>query len=158
MDPRDQCAKVDTEVYTAAIEESISDINTNVDNLYGMDTTVRKVNNILNVAAMKAVLIRKKHRKKISRLKGWTPDIQEAVEEKKRAFYEWKQAGRPKDGTEQMVLKKSLTIIAFRQAKWIEYNNKQVQIRQEILGSRTHNSKLFHKLINRQRGKLVNCM
>ena len=37
--PRVQWAKVDTEVYTAAIEESIPSINTDVDNLYGLDTT-----------------------------------------------------------------------------------------------------------------------
>ena len=112
----------------------------------------------MNEAAIKAAPKRKKHRKRTSRLKVWTPDIQKAVEEKKRAFYEWKQAGRPKNGTDQMVLNKKLTTIALRQAIRFEYNNKQVQIRQEILDSRTHNSKLFHKLINKQRGKLVNCV
>ena len=136
-------------------------INTDVDNLYGLDTTVRKVNNILNEAAIKGVPKTKKHRKdrkRTSRLKVWTPDIQKAVEEKKRAFYELKQAGRPKNGTDQMVLNKKLTTIALRQAIRFKYNNKQVQIRQEILEARTHNSKLFHKLINKQRRKLVNCV
>ena len=33
-----------------------------------------------------------------------------------------------------------------------------MQIRHEILESRTHDSKLFHKLINRQRGKVSNCI
>ena len=56
MNPRDQCEKVDSEVYTAAIEESISDINTDVDNLYGLDATVRKFNNILNEAIKAAVM------------------------------------------------------------------------------------------------------
>ena len=63
VNPRVQWAKVDTEVYTAAIEESISSKNTDffADNLYDLDTTVRKVNNILNEAAMKAAPKRKKH-------------------------------------------------------------------------------------------------
>ena len=43
--------------------------------------------------------------------------------------------------------------ISLRQAIRFEHNNKQVQIRQEILEARTHNTKLFHKLINRQRGR-----
>ena len=51
VNTRVQWAKVDTEVYTAAIEDSIPSINTDDDNLYGLDTTVRKVNNILNKAS-----------------------------------------------------------------------------------------------------------
>ena len=81
VNPRVQWAKVDTEVYTAAIEESISSIHTDffVDNRYDLDTNVRKVNNILNEAAMQGALKRKKHRKRTYRLKGWTPDIRKQL-------------------------------------------------------------------------------
>ena len=69
-----------------------------------------------------------------------------------------KKTGRPNDSTDQAFFSKKLTTIALHQAMRFECNNKEVLIRQEILDSRNHNSKLFHKHIHRQRGKIVNCV
>ena len=153
-----QWAKVDTEIYTAAVEKSISDIDTDIDNLCGLDSAVKKVNNVLSEAAVLAAPKGKKPRRRTSKLKVWTPDILKAVEAKKGAYYSWKQAGRPNDSSDQTVINKKLTTISLRQAIRFEHNNKQVQIRQEILEARTYNTKLFHKLINRQRGRASTCV
>ena len=59
-----------------------------------------------------------------------------------------KQRG-PKDDTDQMVINKKLTTVALRQAIGFEYNNKQVQIRQEILDSNT--SHLYSQWLNLER-------
>ena len=153
-------SKVDAEKYVEAVEKSISeiDIQSDIDEVCNLDKAVRQINNILEEAAVMAAPKRKVPKKRTKRLKVWTPDIQKAVEAKKSAFYAWKEAGRQNDSFHQTVFDKKLTTKALRQAIRFEYNNKQAQIRQEILEARTRDSKLFYKLINRQRGKLSNCV
>ena len=86
MKQKVQWAKVDTEIYTAAVEKSISDIDTDIDNLCGLDSAVKKVNNVLSEAAVLAAPKGKKPRRRTSKLKVWTPDILKAVEAKKRGL------------------------------------------------------------------------
>ena len=59
-----------------------------------LDNTVRKLNDVLDSCA-KAAAPRAKARPRKAKLKVWTPDVRKAVEAKKKAFYEWKKAGRP---------------------------------------------------------------
>ena len=91
-------------------------------------------------------------------MRVWTPEIQAAVQTKKEAFHKWKQAGRPENPTNRAVQEKKLKTISLCQAIIFEYSKNHTQIRQEILDSRTRDSKLFHKLINQQRGRLSGCI
>ncbi|MCG7879544.1 MAG: reverse transcriptase family protein [Candidatus Thiodiazotropha taylori] len=150
--------KLDKDLYINTIKNSLECIETNYSTLAAIDTATRKINNILEEAATLAAPKGKRLKRRTSKLKVWTPEIQEAVNAKKKAFHTWKQAGRPDSTTDQTLLQKKYTTSALRQAIRFEYSKKQTQIRQEILDSRTSDSKLFYKLINRQRGKLSNCI
>ena len=121
------------------LRKSLSDIDTDIDNLCGLDLAVKKVDNFLCEAELSAAHQGKKPRRRTSRLKVWSPDILKAVDAKKGAFCAWKQAGRPNDSSDQTVINKKLTTVSLRQAIRFEHYNKQVQIRQEILEARSHN-------------------
>ena len=140
--------KLDKEIYSDIVSESIKSIDIGLSSACQVDVVTRKVNDILEYAATQAALKGKKLKRRTSKLRVWIPEIKAAAQTKKEAFHKWKQAGRPEDPTNRAVQEKKLTNISLRRAIRFEYSKKHIQIRQEILDSRTRDSKLFHKLIN----------
>ena len=116
------------------------------------------MNDISEYVATQAAPTGKKLKRRSSKLRVLTPEIQAAVQTKKVAFYKWKQMGRPDDPTNRAVQEKQLATISLRRAIRFEYSKKHTQIRQEILDSRTRDLKLFHKFINRPRDRLSGCI
>ena len=133
--------KLDKDLYVSSIQNSLKDVENNLSSMCAVDTAARKINDILEEAATLAAPKEMKLKRRTSKLKVWTHEIQEAVEGKKKAFHTWKQAGRPDSTTDQTLLNKKYTTSALRWAKYttsalrrairFEYSRKQTQIRQE---------------------------
>ena len=69
-------------------------------------------------------------------------------------FYRWKMAGRPQDGVNQLLIQKRLTTKVLRQLCRKENAQQYIKDKQEIMDAKTQDAALFHKLINKHRGKL----
>ena len=116
------------------------------------------MNDISEYAATHAAPTGKKLKRLSSKLRVLTPEIQAAVQTKKVAFYKWKQMGRPDDPTNRAVQENNLQLSVYVELIDSSTAKKHTQIRPEILDSRTRDLKLFHKLINRRRGRLSGCI
>ena len=93
-----------------------------------------------------------------SKLRIWTPEISTALTQKKASFREWKLRGRPQDITDPLLVDMKEASKRFRRACRVECAKQRFDMRQEILGARSENVTLFHKLINKQRGRSSNCI
>ena len=76
------------------------------------------------------------------------------ISSKKDAFYRWKMAERPQDGVNQLLIQKRLTTKVLRQLFRKENAQQYTKDKQEIIDAKTQDAALFHKLINKHRGKL----
>ena len=88
----------------------------------------------------------------------WTQEIKEALSSKKKAFWEWKQNNRPNYDGNVFVTNKKLTTRYLRKLCRMESANIRGAARQQILDARTCDTKMFHKLIEKQHGKLNFCV
>ena len=149
--------KINKEKYEQEVNSRISVLRQDITSKGALDVRVQKFNEILVQAAQevnpKPV---KRHRK--ARLKVWTPEIQDALRAKKQAFYEWKQNNKPNQKDNLLVINKKLTTGHLRKLCRIESARIREAARQEILDTRYTDSKLFYKLIDKQRGKLKFCV
>ena len=118
---------------------------------------MRKINDVLfeavNEVKPKTV---KRHRK--ARLKVWTPEIKSAINAKKMAFWEWKQHSRPNQEGNIYMLNKKLATRHLRRLCRVESASVRGAARQQILNARASDTKTFHKLIDKQRGRLSLCV
>ena len=119
-----------------------------------LDIQVRQINDALVQAAeeVRSKTV-KRHRK--ARLIVWTQEIKEALSSKKKAFWEWKQNNRPNHEGNVFVTNKNLTTRHLRKLCRMESANIRGAARQQILDARTSVTKMFHKLIDKQRGKVT---
>ena len=122
-----------------------------------LDIQVSQINDAL-VQATEEVRPKtvKRHRK--ARLNVWTQEIKEALSDKKKAFWEWKQNNRPNHEGNVFVTNKKLTTRYLRKLCRMESANVRGAARQQILDARTSDTKMFHKLIDKQRGKVNFCV
>ena len=97
-------------------------------------------------------------RQRKAKLVTWTPEIKQAVRNKKKAFYEWKKANRPDNPQNTWLINKKLTTSYLRKLCRIEAAKSKEETRQTILDARTSDTWLFHQLINKQRGKQNYCV
>ena len=77
---------------------------------------------------------------------------------KKKVFWEWKQADRPNSKEHWLVINRKVTTTNLRKLCRIESACQRQTIRQEILDARYKDSKLFQRLINKQRGGSKHCI
>ena len=98
----------------------------------------------------------KRHRKAC--LNVWTQEIKEALSAKKKEFWEWKQNNRPNHEGNVFVTNKRLTTRYLKKLCRMESANVRGAARQQILDARTSDTKMFHKLIDKQRGKVNFCV
>ncbi|MCG8032572.1 MAG: reverse transcriptase family protein, partial [Candidatus Thiodiazotropha taylori] len=149
--------KIDNSKYAQSLEQSLQKLDLEANTVAGLDDSVLKLNLIISKCAQEVAPKAVKRPRK-ARLRVWTPQVQDAVRAKKKAFHEWKQAGRPASSDETTVVNKKHTTKMLRQICRIEYSNEFNEQRQAILDTKSRDMALFHKLINRQRGKLSNCI
>ena len=112
---------------------------------------------LLNLTISLKYQLKLQHRQRsgdLEDLRIWTPEISTELTQKKATF-----------GTNGnfVVIPKILVDMKeaskrFRRACRVEYAKQRFDMRQKILGARSENVTLFHKLINKQRGRLSNCI
>ena len=79
--------------------------------------------------------------------------IQTAIQKKKKAFYNWKCVGRPQSLDNFYLIEKKLTTTYLRKQIRIELAKQNAIHKSNILEARQSDNRLFHKLIQKQRGQ-----
>ena len=149
--------KVDKDQYKEQVDKGMDRIKTEYSTLGSLDNEIRKLTDVLVEATVTAAPRPKKKRRK-AKLKVWSIDVQNAVKAKKRAFWQWKVGGRSADKDHHLLISKKLASVNLRRICRFEMAKVREGSRQEILDARSENTRLFHKLVNRQRGKLKFCV
>ena len=134
------------------MSRQLSSVNCKAETLGSLDCEVRKLNDILVRSAKPLGTDIAKPRRK-PKLKTWTPEIQQAIKDKKQAFGRWKEEGRPDSKDHWLLVNKKVTTSNLRKLCRIESARQRQNARQEILDAKYENAKLFHSLIRRQRGR-----
>ena len=149
--------KVDKEQYRECVRSQLFRVNTEFSSLGVLDKEIQKLTDILTDASKSAAPpVKKKGRK--ANLKVWSQEIQSAVKAKKEAFWHWKAGGRPRDSDHPLLINKKLTGVALRKECRLEAAKIREENRQEIFEARTADTKLFHKLVKKQRGNQRFCV
>lgn len=112
--------------------------------------TVKEVCNILNEAA-KICSKKSNPRKNQPKLQVWNETIKNKLLANKAALREWKNNGRPVSETNIYVMTKKQTRQDYRNAVRVEMARRRLKDRDEIMNGKFTDTKLFHKLINKQR-------
>ncbi|MES9880811.1 MAG: reverse transcriptase family protein [Sedimenticola sp.] len=149
--------RLDSDVYCAELNKSLPKLKDKVNSVAELELEVTKLNEILKSSAEASVPKRVRRIRK-AKLKTWTPEIQIALAAKKKAFHEWKINGRSRNITDKTVINKKQTTRTLRRTCRVENAMKYNECRQEIIDARADNTVLFYKLIDKQRGKLKNCI
>ncbi|MES9884980.1 MAG: reverse transcriptase family protein [Sedimenticola sp.] len=149
--------KLDSDLYVALVNEGLDNLDLNKKSLGALDNALVTMNCILAESAQQATP-RSVKRPRKAKLKVWSADVRKAISNKKEAFYAWKSAGRPTDKSHRLVVHKKDTTRELRRICRVEIAQNKQKERQEILDTKSHDMALFHKLINKQRGKLKNCI
>ena len=149
--------KLDKDEYKQAVTSQVTQLRWDISTPCILDMQIDKVNSIV-VKAARSQGPQQQRRQRKAKLATWTPEIQQAVKSKKEAFYKWKKANRPENPLNTLVINKKFTTSYLRKLCRIEAAKAKEESRQMILDARTRDARLFHKLINKQRGKLRYCV
>ncbi|MEW8548514.1 MAG: reverse transcriptase domain-containing protein, partial [Candidatus Thiodiazotropha sp.] len=149
--------KVDKEKYMQVVSTRVADICIEPTTECALDNVIHTLSAILVESAKEAAPERPKFRPR-KRLKVWSPEIRQAIGDKKEAYRAWKAGQKPEDMTHQLVINRKLTTIHLRKLCRIEAAKAREVQRQEILDAKASDVKFFHKLINKQRGNLKLCV
>lgn len=143
--------KVDKQQYARNVSNKLSNLNI-IPGSDNLNDVVHTINNVLTESAKDCVPTRKRRQRK-PKLKVMNVDIHAALQAKKKAFYQWKQNGRPNDPQNFYLLEKKLKSVELRRQIRIEVARQKNEEKVRILQARQSDTKLFHKLIKKQRGQ-----
>ena len=149
--------KVDKDQYVTEVGSQLSRVKREFSSLGVLVNEISKLTDVLLAAATKSAPTVKKRRRK-AKLAVWSSDVQKAVREKKEAFWKWKQCNRPIEADHYLLINKKLATSNLRKICRFETARAREKTRQEILDAKAEDSKLFHKLVNKQRGRLKHCV
>ena len=149
--------KIDKDQYREIVTVSIAKVDQNPTTLGALDAEIRKLNQVLVKASEQSGPTRVAKPRK-AKLKTWTQEIKQAIQNKKRAFKEWKLASRPNEAGNILVLNKKLSSSYLRRLCRIESARAREHTRQQILDAKSTDMKTFFRLVNKQRGKLKYCI
>ena len=139
--------KIDKDAYNSSVAEWLAVMRTSIQPLGILDAEIQKLNEVLTGAAQNLAPKKVKRHQK-AKLKVYGPEIKQAIKVKKEAFWQWKEGIRSVDRDNTLVPRTTYRI---------ETAHEREQ-RQEILDARSTDTKLFHKLINKQRAKRGGCI
>ncbi|MEW8547545.1 MAG: endonuclease/exonuclease/phosphatase family protein, partial [Candidatus Thiodiazotropha sp.] len=145
--------KIDKDLYVACVSQGLQQIHINSSSVCALDNAVIQFNEVLQKSAQIAAPPQVK-RSRVPTLRVWTPEISSALSAKKHAFHLWKTNGRSQCCSNPYVTAKAEASKQFRKACRTEAAKQRFEARQEILNAHSDNMTLFHKLINKQRGRL----
>ena len=140
------------EVYQDTLEENLADIDFSlIETDEALKTFTTAMNLAAEVASTKPVTRSGKQRTGSRRKQPWSSAIKEASKESKKLFWIWKQSGKPPkthEATKQMIQAKR----ALRSEQRKEEARKRTNFITEVMQASSRDSKLFHQLIQRNRG------
>ncbi len=125
---------------------TISDIATSVDTLF----------EVLNEAVLSQVPNTRRRKGKNSGPTRMSDDVKYARQLSKYSFWEWKCAGRPVDTQNELYINMKCNKNELRKACRIENAIRRDSYKSEILATRNSDTKKFHSLLRKHRGKLTN--
>ncbi|MCG7868271.1 MAG: reverse transcriptase family protein, partial [Candidatus Thiodiazotropha taylori] len=149
--------KIDKEEYSKKVSEQLPTLDGAIGSFGSLDIKIQKLNGIL-VKEASDMLPSKAKSKKKPKLVVWNPEIKQAIQEKKKAFWKWKNENRPKATDNELLIAKKITTQNLRRACRMESARQREVKRQEILNAKFEDSGLFHRLIKKQRGRLKQCV
>ena len=117
-----------------------------------LNKTFQDINKILTDSTKECIPAKKRNNKK-PKLKVMSPAIHSAIQEKKKAFYYWKQNGRSNDPSNFYLLEKKLKTSELRKHIRIELAKRRHLEKTDIINARQSDNALFHRLIRKQRGQ-----
>ena len=145
--------KIDKDQYRDIVTVSIAEVDQNPTTLAALDSEIRKLDQVLVKASKQSEPVREAKPRR-AKLKTWTSEIKQAIQNKKRAFEEWKLASRPNEAGNILVLNKKLSSSYLRRLCRIESARAREHTRQQILDAKSADMNTFFRLVNKQKGKL----
>ena len=146
--------KVDKQQYAHSVNKGINDIcsNTDMDNLSfeQVETVCKETNILLRTAAEKAAP-RKKPKVKKSSLKVWNDNISRTLAVNRKAHKAWKNAGKPSQFHDPLLIAKKESRILYRRAVRNEIARQRMELKNKIIEANSTNKKLFFTLVRKQR-------
>ena len=122
--------KADTDQYKILVQSSISEFNKNFQSIQDIEHAYRDLNLLVSKAPTTAGPT-KQMKKRRPRLQVMTPEIRKALNEKKKAYYEWKLNDWPSNPYNQWLKKKKRNINYFK--KGVQDNASEIVIRENKL-------------------------
>ncbi|CAG2242255.1 unnamed protein product [Mytilus edulis] len=146
---------IDRDRYKILVEEGIALLKVDPMNPNELDQAFQTLNHTLTkFKATLAVAPKKKKKIRKKKLQIMTENISQAISEKKIAFFQWKQNGRPPDPNHPLTIQKKITTSSLRKQCRIETALQRIQERQKIIDAGYNDPALFYSLIKKQRGRL----
>ena len=145
--------KVDKDLYAAMVDKELRnlELTTDISTIREMDSSIHSVNTILTTAAI-ICGGKKKTRKNRRKTKVWNSELKKATAESKRAHWQYKEHRSKGTLDSEIIQNRKLAKLRLRRLYRQEIASKRSDNKREIMDARREDSKLFHKLIRRQRG------
>ncbi|CAG2207347.1 unnamed protein product [Mytilus edulis] len=139
---------IDRDRYKILVEEGIALLKVDPMNPNELDQAFQTLNHTLTKATL-AVAPKKKKKIRKKKLQIMTENISQAISEKKIAFFQWKQNGRPPDPNHPLTIQKKITTSSLRKQCRIETALQRIQERQKIIDAGYNDPALFYSLIKK---------
>ncbi|VDI05107.1 Hypothetical predicted protein [Mytilus galloprovincialis] len=133
---------IDRDKYKILVEEGIALLKVDPMNPNELDQAFQTLNHTLTKATL-AVAPKKKKKIRKKKLQIMTENISQAISEKKIAFFQWKQNGRPPDPNHPLTIQKKITTSSLRKQCRIETALQRIQERQKIIDAGYNDPALF---------------
>jgi hypothetical protein len=151
LKPKIKWNKCDTEIYRSTIAEGVnnmlSKINGNVeDNIVAMEQVLHEVSS-KSIPNYSSEIRQKPTGKSI-----WNRGIAKAARNARKSHRIWKEGGAPKDRTDPLKVQKITAKRLLRKTQRQAYASNRNSWARKIMDASTTDTKLFHTLINKQRG------
>ena len=143
--------KVDKERYQEIINDHIETIEEKIKaNNIPFNGLIKETTEMLTNSA-NICSKRRDYGKNILKLKIWNKEIAHALYLNKHTYKQWKQADRPSDPDNPLLIRKKETRKKFRTELRIEDSKRKHIYRDRIINANNNDKQLFHQLIRRQR-------
>ena len=148
---------MDRQLYSSLVKNQLPKIDCEKTSTYDIQVAVQQLNDILIKNALKAAPVKKIRRHRKAKLTVYTPAIKEVIQNKKKAFREWKDGGRPQETSDTLLMNKKSSIKQLRKACHIENAQLDQKQKQEIMDAKSSDTALFHKLVKKTK-RTVRCL
>ena len=147
--------KVDKDMYTAIVNDSMDNIVLDLESEIGIETTIHNIQNVL-VKASEVSRGKTRKRKSKPKLKVWNDNIRNALATSKQAHHMYKVQKQNDTLSQEAIENRKKAKKTLRSAIRKEQARISIENREKTLEARTQNTKLFYRLIKQQRGLSYN--